>query len=86
VAGSSQSIEGVEVSEPGEGIKLAARADNEREYVEFWPAGIATSGWFLCAACGNTVIVRQVLPRCMLCGERLWERAQINGTPASTAV
>ena len=38
---------------------------------------------FLCAACGNTVIVRQVLPRCMMCGERLWERAQVNGTPAS---
>jgi hypothetical protein len=43
------------------------------------------SGWFLCAACGNTVIVRQVLPRCMMCGERLWERAQVNGTPASSA-
>ncbi|MGZ8793712.1 MAG: hypothetical protein ACXW0F_03600 [Gaiellaceae bacterium] len=54
--------------------------------MEFWPAGVATSGWFLCAACGNTVIVRQVLPRCMLCGERLWERAQVKGTPASTAV
>jgi hypothetical protein len=55
--------------------------------VEFWPAGVATSGWFLCAACGNAVIVRQVLPRCMLCGERLWERAaQISGTSASTAV
>jgi hypothetical protein len=54
--------------------------------VEFWPAGVATSGWFLCAACGNTVIVRQVLPRCMLCGERLWERAQVNGATASNAV
>ena len=72
--------------EPGEVPKLAARVDDEREYVEFWPAGVATSGWFLCAACGNTVIVRQVLPRCMLCGERLWERAQGRGTSASTAV
>jgi hypothetical protein len=54
--------------------------------VEFWPAGVATNGWFLCAGCGNTVIVRYVLPRCMLCGERLWERMQITGVPASRAV
>jgi hypothetical protein len=54
-------------------------------FVEFWPAGVSTTGWFLCAACGNTVIVRQVLPRCMMCGERLWERAQVDGTPASSA-
>lgn len=73
--------------EPGEVTKLAGRVEDERDYVEFWPAGVATSGWFLCAACGNTVIVRRVLPRCMLCGERLWERAQgRRGTPASTAV
>jgi hypothetical protein len=74
------------VQEPGEGTKPAGRVDDERDYVEFWPAGVATSGWFLCAGCGNTVIVRQVLPRCMLCGERLWERAQVRGAPASTAV
>jgi hypothetical protein len=76
------------VQEPGEATKPAGRADDERDYVEFWPAGVATSGWFLCAACGNTVIVRQVLPRCMLCGERLWERAQVKGAraPASRAV
>ena len=72
--------------ESGEGTKAAGRADDERDYVEFWPAGVATSGWFLCAACGNTVIVRQVLPRCMLCGERLWERAQVRVSSASTAV
>jgi len=54
-------------------------------FVEFWPAGVSATGWFLCAACGNTVIVRRVLPRCMMCGERLWERAQVNGTPASSA-
>ena len=84
-AGEGQSIEGVEV-EPGEVTKPVALVEDERDYVEFWPAGVATSGWFLCAACGNTVIVRQVLPRCMLCGERLWERAQATGTPASTAV
>ena len=71
---------------PGDGSKPAVRADGERDYVEFWPAGAATSGWFLCAACGSAVIVRRVLPRCMLCGERLWERARPAGEPASTAV
>ena len=81
-----QSIEGA-VVEPGEATKPAERVEDERDYVEFWPAGVATSGWFLCAACGNAVIVRRVLPRCMLCGERLWERAaQVSGTSASTAV
>jgi len=85
-AGEGQSIEGV-VVELGEATKPAGRVEDERDYVEFWPAGAATSGWFLCAACGNTVIVRRVLPRCMLCGERLWERAaQVSGTSASTAV
>ncbi len=54
--------------EPGNGTEPAVRVDDEWDYVEFWPAGVATSGWFLCAACGNAVIVRQVLPRCMLCG------------------
>ena len=72
--------------EPENGIEPAVRAGDEWDYVEFWPAGIATSGWFLCAACGNAVIVRQVLPRCMLCGERLWERARPAGVPASRSV
>jgi predicted RNA-binding Zn-ribbon protein involved in translation (DUF1610 family) len=54
--------------------------------VEFWPAGVAASGWFLCAGCGNTVIVRQVLPRCMMCGQRLWERAKVGVTAVSSAV
>lgn len=72
--------------EPGDGTKPAVRADDARDYVEFWPAGVATSGWFLCAACGNAVIVRRVLPRCMMCGERLWERARPAGVAASGAV
>ena len=84
--GEGKSIEGVEVHESREAIEPAGRVDDERDYVEFWPAGVATSGWFVCAACGNAVIVRQVLPRCMLCGERLWERAQGRGASASTAV
>ncbi len=47
-----------------------------REYVEFWPAGTMATGRFRCAACGNAVSVRRALPRCMLCGERLWEREE----------
>jgi len=74
------------VHAPGDGTTPAVQADDGWDYVEFWPAGVATTGWFLCAACGNAVIVRQVLPRCMLCGERLWERVQVRGTSASTAV
>jgi hypothetical protein len=59
---------------PGDGPTPARRGDNEGDYVEFWPAGVAASGRFSCAACGNVVTIRVVLPRCMLCGERLWER------------
>ena len=49
---------------------------SEREYVEFWPAGTIATGRFYCTACGNAVDVKRVVPRCMLCGERLWERAE----------
>jgi hypothetical protein len=49
---------------------------SERDYVEFWPAGTHATGRFFCAACGNAVTVKTVLPRCMLCGERLWEREE----------
>ena len=51
-------------------------AMSEQDYVEFWPAGTMADGPFRCAACGNVVNVRYVLPRCMLCGERLWEREE----------
>jgi len=34
-------------------------------------------GQYSCTACGNRVTVHQVLPRCMVCGERLWERARL---------
>jgi hypothetical protein len=74
------------VYEQGEGTLPAGRVEDERSYVEFWPAGVAASGWFLCAGCGNTVIVRQVLPRCMMCGQRLWERAKVGVTAVSSAV
>jgi hypothetical protein len=49
---------------------------DEREYVEFWPAGTIASGRFCCTACGNAVNVKNFLPRCLMCGERLWERAE----------
>ena len=48
----------------------------EREYVEFWPAGTMAKGRFRCTACGNAVTVKMVVPRCGLCGERLWEREE----------
>jgi hypothetical protein len=38
-------------------------------------AGTLAKGQFACTTCGNRVTVHQVLPRCMVCGERLWERA-----------
>jgi hypothetical protein len=73
------------VHEPGVTNGPAGRVDHEQDYVEFWPAGIAASGRFVCTACGNGVNVRQVLPRCMLCGERLWERAELSQVTASPA-
>jgi hypothetical protein len=61
--------------EPANRTEATRTVEPEGDYVEFWPAGIAATGWFSCAACGNSVKVRQVLPRCLMCGERLWERA-----------
>ena len=52
---------------------VTAIADRD-EYVDFWPAGTLAKGQFSCIACGNRVMVHQVLPRCMVCGEALWER------------
>ncbi len=66
------------MDEPGDVTEATRVVEDEGDYVEFWPAGIAASGWFRCAACGNQVNVRQVVPRCMLCGERLWERAVVS--------
>ena len=55
-------------------VTTAAPGVDVDEYVEFWPAGTLAKGQFSCAACGNRVTVHQVLPRCLVCGERLWER------------
>ena len=46
----------------------------ERDYVEFWPAGTVARGRFRCTGCGAAVSVKVVVPRCLTCGERLWER------------
>ena len=56
-------------------LSASSGVANEEEYVEFWPAGTLAKGQFSCTACGNRVTVHEVLPRCMVCGERLWERA-----------
>jgi hypothetical protein len=56
-------------------LRVAVVVAGEDEYVEFWPAGTVAKGQFCCSGCGNRVIVHRVLPRCMVCGERLWERA-----------
>jgi hypothetical protein len=58
----------------GSQIRVTEAGVDVDEYVEFWPAGTLAKGHFSCAACGNQVTVHQVLPRCMVCGERLWER------------
>ena len=60
-------MESEQVVQPGSGL-------TERDYVEFWPAGALGHGRFHCTACGNAINVRMVVPRCKLCGERLWER------------
>jgi hypothetical protein len=56
-------------------IKVASGIAAQDEYVEFWPAGTLAKGQFSCTACGNRVTVHHVLPRCMMCAEQLWERA-----------
>jgi hypothetical protein len=55
-------------------LEVSSAIAGEDEYVEFWPAGTLAKGQFSCAACSNRVTVHQVLPRCLVCGERLWER------------
>ena len=56
-------------------LEVSPAIADEDEYVEFWPAGTLAKGHFSCSTCGNRVTAHQVLPRCMVCGERLWERA-----------
>ena len=56
-------------------LRVLSASAAQDEYVEFWPAGTLAEGGFCCTGCGNCVTVHHVLPSCMVCGERLWERA-----------
>ena len=61
------------------GEQEAVRAGSsvaERDYVEFWPAGTMATGRFRCTGCGVAITVKVVVPRCLTCGERLWEREE----------
>jgi hypothetical protein len=69
--GSTREGDDVEESQ----FRVSSAIAGEDEYVEFWPAGTLAKSQFSCTACGKRVTVYQVLPRCMVCGERLWERA-----------
>jgi hypothetical protein len=55
-------------------VTVAQGAGPEDEYVEFWRAGQPGKGEFLCAGCGNGVIVYRELPQCPTCSEGVWER------------
>src|SRR6266576_3535253 len=67
-------------------LRVSSTLAAEDEYVEFWPAGTLAKGQFSCAACGNRWTVHRVLPRCMVCSERLWERADWSPFARSEAV
>ena len=62
------------MSEPQQ--TLRAVESGSRHYVEFWPAGTVAKGRFRCTACGTSMDVEFVLPRCQACDERLWEREE----------
>jgi hypothetical protein len=64
------------MTEPQQALRPLGSGVTERDYVEFWPAGTVATGRFRCAACGNGIDAKFVLPRCLLCGERLWEREE----------
>jgi hypothetical protein len=64
------------MTEPQPALGPRKSGRTESEYVEFWPAGTMAAGRFRCTACGNAVNAKYVLPRCLLCGEGLWEREE----------
>lgn len=72
LGGRSQVEREPELGEPP--TEIAKTGGEEEHYVEFWPAGTVARGWFVCTGCLNTVTVHHVLPRCLVCGGRLWER------------
>jgi hypothetical protein len=62
------------MEEPTRTLRPLGSGLTEREYVEFWPAGTIATGRFRCTACGNAAVVKHIVPRCLMCGEGLWER------------
>ena len=62
--------------EPEVTLRAVESGAGEHDYVEFWPAGTMATGRFQCTACGTPMNAKFVLPRCHLCGERLWERVE----------
>ncbi|MFL6030088.1 MAG: hypothetical protein ACJ74D_08675 [Gaiellaceae bacterium] len=62
--------------EPQNTLRAVESGSSAREYVEFWPAGTMAKGRFRCTACGASLDVKFVLPRCGQCDERLWEREE----------
>jgi hypothetical protein len=64
--------------EPEITLRAVESGVGEHEYVEFWPAGTVAKGLFRCTACATSMHVKFVLPRCHLCGEGLWERAELS--------
>ena len=65
--------------EPDRALRAVGSEPTDREYVEFWPAGTVASGRFRCTACGTADDVKFVLPRCLVCDARLWERDDSSG-------
>jgi len=60
--------------EPERALRPVTAGAEERDYVEFWPAGAVATGRFRCTACGSATEVKYVVPACPQCSERLWER------------
>ena len=56
----------------------AGRATHD-EYVEFVSTGEPVKGEYHCTDCGYGVTVHRELPRCPMCGGRLWE--QVDWSP-----
>jgi hypothetical protein len=44
------------------------------DFVEFWHAGTRAQGSFRCVDCGFGLATVHLLPRCVSCGGRYWER------------
>jgi hypothetical protein len=65
--------------EPEGALRPLETWPTQPDFVEFWPAGTLASGRFRCTACGNAADVKFVVPRCLMCGERLWEREESSG-------